>query len=43
MIESDFKLFYSSISPKYLNSTKTGFNSCFKKYLLGYKNDFINK
>ena len=43
MIESDFKLFYSSISSKYLNSTKTGFNSCFKKYLLGYKINFINK
>jgi hypothetical protein len=43
MIESDFKLFYSSLSPKYLNSTKTGFNSCFKKYLLGYKINFINK
>ena len=43
MIESDFKLFYSSLSPKYLNSSRTGFNSCFKKYLLGYKNNFINK
>ena len=43
MIESDFKLFYSSISTKYLNPTKTGFNSCFKKYLLGYKINFINK
>jgi len=43
MIESDFKLFYSSISPKYLNSTRTGFNSCFKKYLLGYKSNFIKQ
>lgn len=43
LIESDFKLFYSSISPKYLNYNKTGFNSYFKRYSIGYRYNFINK
>ena len=43
LIESDFKLFYSSISAKYLNHNKTGFNACFKRYSIGYKHNFTPK
>ena len=40
MIESDFNLFYSSISPKYLNPSKTGFNMCVKLFPIGHVSNF---
>jgi hypothetical protein len=43
LIESDFKLFYSRISPKYLNSDKTGFKMCVKSFPIGKKSKFINQ
>jgi len=33
-------LFYSSISPKYLNPSKTGFNMCLKLFPIGHVSNF---
>jgi hypothetical protein len=43
LIESDFKSFYSLISPKYLNFTKTGFKMCIKPFPIGKKSKFIKQ
>jgi hypothetical protein len=40
MIVSDFSLFYKSISQKYLNANKTGFNMCVKRFFIGNMKDF---
>jgi hypothetical protein len=43
LIESDFKSFYSKISPKYLNPSRTGFKVCVKLFPIGNKNNFIKQ
>lgn len=42
MIASDFKLFYKSLSPKYINKWKTGFKIFSKSYMIGNKKDFLS-
>ena len=42
MIVSDFSLFYKSISQKYLNANKTGFNMCVKRFFIGNMKDFAS-
>jgi len=43
LIESDFKSFYSQLSPKYLNPNKSGFKMCVKLFPIGKKSNFIKK
>lgn len=43
LIESDFKSFYSSISPKYLNASRTGFKMCLKHFFVGKIDNFIKQ
>lgn len=41
LITSDFKQFYKSISPKYLNKAGTGFEMYMKKYSIGNVRNFL--
>lgn len=43
LIESDFKSFYSQLSPKYLNPNKSGFRMCVKIFPIGNRSNFIKK
>jgi hypothetical protein len=43
LVKSDFSLFYSSISKKYLNASQTGFKMCLKFFPIGTKSNFIKK
>lgn len=43
LVKSDFGLFYSNISKKYLNASQTGFKMCLKFFPIGKKSNFITK
>lgn len=43
LFDSDFKLFYKNINPKYLNPAKNGFKSYIQKYNIGPIASFMDK
>jgi hypothetical protein len=41
LVKSDFGLFYSNVSKKYLNYSQTGFRMCLKYFPVGRKSNFM--